>query len=144
MKPELELAIADLADLPSVAKGILDFAGETKVFLFYAPMGAGKTTLIKEMCIQLNSGDNFSSPTYSIINEYDYPDGKIYHFDLYRLKNQEEVLDLGVEDHLTLGNYCFFEWPELVENLLDMPCLKIEMNVKQNIRYLRCVHTKHA
>ena len=140
MKAGLELNISDLNDISSFAKAILDFAGDTKIFLFDAPMGAGKTTLIKEICIQLGSGDHFSSPTYSIINEYDYPDGKIYHFDLYRLKSQEELLDLGIEEHLGFGNYCLFEWPELAEGLIDGNYLKIEIKVNENNRYLRATH----
>jgi len=140
VKPELKLDISDLNNISSFAKAILDFAGSAKIFLFEAPMGAGKTTLIKEICIQLGSGDHFSSPTYSIINEYDYPDGRIYHFDLYRLKSEEELLDLGIEEHLAFGNYCFFEWPQLVERLLDPGYLKIEIEVTENNRYLRASH----
>ena len=137
MKPTLELDISDVNVISSYAKAILDFAQDRKIFLFDAPMGAGKTTLIKELCIQLGSGDHFSSPTYSIINEYDYPGGKIYHFDLYRLNSQEELLDLGIEEHLSLGNYCFFEWPELVEDLIGTNYLKIVIEVNGNNRYLR-------
>jgi len=140
MKAGLELDISDLNNISSFAKAILDYAPDTKIFLFDGPMGAGKTTLIKELCIQLGSGDHFSSPTYAIINEYDYPEGKIYHFDLYRLKDQEELLDLGIEDHLSFGNYCFFEWPELVESLIGSDYLKIEMKVNGNDRYLRASH----
>jgi len=140
MKAGLELDISDLNNISSFAKAILDYAPDTKIFLFDGPMGAGKTTLIKELCIQLGSGDHFSSPTYAIINEYDYPEGKIYHFDLYRLKDQEELLDLGIEDHLSFGNYCFFEWPELVESLIGSDYLKIEIKVNGNNRYLRASH----
>jgi len=140
MKPSLKLDISDLNTISSLAKAVLDFAGDMKIFLFDAPMGAGKTTLIKEICIQLGSGDHFSSPTYSIINEYTYPGGKIYHFDLYRLKSQEELLDLGIEEHLGFGNYCFFEWPELVEELIDGKYLKIEISVIENNRYLHASH----
>jgi tRNA threonylcarbamoyladenosine biosynthesis protein TsaE len=140
MKPGLELKMTTLDELASTAAAILDFAGKTKIILFYAPMGGGKTTLIKELCLQLGSRDSFSSPTYSIINEYDYPGGKIYHFDLYRLKSQEELLNLGIEEHLTFGNYCFFEWPELVEGLINDKYVKIEIEVKQNIRYIRGSH----
>ena len=135
--PELELNISDLKEASSVAKSLLDFAGDTKLFLFYAPMGAGKTTLIKELCKQLGSKNHFSSPTYSIINEYEYSNGKIYHFDLYRLKSEEELLDLGIEEHLESNNYCFFEWPELVEALVPSSYLKIEITVTGNNRYLR-------
>lgn len=140
MRPELELDISDLNDIASHAKAILDFAQDTKIFLFEAPMGAGKTTLIKEICIQLGSADHFSSPTYAIINEYDYPGGRIYHFDLYRLKDEEELLDLGIEEHLGPGNYCFFEWPALVEGLIGSEYVKIEIVVNENNRYLRASH----
>lgn len=142
MKPALELKMSSLDELPSVATALLDFAGDTRIFLFYAPMGGGKTTLIKELCLQLRSGDHFSSPTYSIINEYDYPGGKIYHFDLYRLKNQAELLDLGIEEHLGHDTYCFFEWPDLVEGLIDKSYVKIEMEINGNARYIRGTHFK--
>lgn len=140
MKAGLELNIGSEAELPSAAKAILDFTGDARIILFYAPMGAGKTTLIKELCLQLGSGDHFSSPTYPIINEYDYPGGKIYHFDLYRLKSQEELLDLGIEEHLSLNNYCFFEWPDLAEGLIEKNYVKIEMAVNGNFRYIRGTH----
>ncbi|WP_317896701.1 tRNA (adenosine(37)-N6)-threonylcarbamoyltransferase complex ATPase subunit type 1 TsaE [Aurantibacillus circumpalustris] len=133
----IELNISDVEKISSFAKSILDFAKDTKLFLFYAPMGAGKTTLIKELCNQLGSKNHFSSPTYSIINEYEYPRGKIYHFDLYRLKSEEELLDLGIEEHLDSNNYCFFEWPEFVEGLISSSCVKIEITVNGNNRYLR-------
>lgn len=133
----LEITSSTLADLTDAAKAILDFAGDTKLFLLYAPMGAGKTTLIKEFCKQLGSKDHFSSPTYAIINEYACSNGKIFHFDLYRLKNEEELMDLGIEDYLNGENYCFFEWPDLLEQLIDVSYIKIEIKVNNNIRYLR-------
>jgi tRNA threonylcarbamoyladenosine biosynthesis protein TsaE len=137
MEPGLNLDISDLGRMSSFAETLLDFAEGKKIFLFYAPMGAGKTTFIKELCIQLGSVDNFSSPTYSIINEYHYPGGKIYHFDLYRLKNAEEVLDLGIEEYLHADNYCFIEWPGLAEIFIEGQYLKIEMEMNKNTRYLR-------
>lgn len=140
MKEVRELDISDLSAISAHAKALLDFAGGKRTFLFYAPMGAGKTTFIKELCARLGSEDHFSSPTYSIINEYGYPGGKIYHFDLYRLKNQEELFDLGIEDYLASGHYCFFEWPELVEDLVGSDYLKIEIRVKENYRYLHASH----
>ena len=140
MKPDLNLTINSTDALPETAKALLDYAAPLKLFLFYAQMGAGKTTFIKELCKSLGSTDNFSSPTYSIVNEYNYPGGKIFHFDLYRLKGTEELLDLGIDDYLQSGHYCFFEWPELVEELLDDNYLKIEIKVNGNIRYLRASH----
>jgi len=137
MKPSLELIINNTDELQTVSDTLLNFIDETRIVLFYSPMGAGKTTLIKELCKKLGSRDNFSSPTYSIINEYLGPQQKIYHFDLYRLKTEAELFDLGIEEYLNSGNYCFFEWPELVEAIIDNKYIKIEIEVKENIRFLR-------
>ena len=140
MKPSLELIINNTDELQTVSDTLLNFIDETRIVLFYAPMGAGKTTLIKELCKKLGSRDNFSSPTYSIINEYFGPQQKIYHFDLYRLKTAEELFDLGIEEYLNSGNYCFFEWPELVEEFIDNKYIRIEIEVRKNIRYLRATN----
>jgi tRNA threonylcarbamoyladenosine biosynthesis protein TsaE len=136
----MDITVQTLEELGRAAKTILDFAGERRIFLLFAPMGAGKTTLIKEMCKVLGATDSLSSPTYSIVNEYSYPEGKIYHFDLYRLKDQEELLDLGIEEYLDSGHYCFFEWPELVLNFIDKSCVKVEVSHMGNIRYIRAAH----
>jgi tRNA threonylcarbamoyladenosine biosynthesis protein TsaE len=132
--------VSNLELIASQAKKILDFIQNKKIILFDAPMGAGKTTLIKELCIQLGSKDHFSSPTYSIINEYSYTTGKIYHFDLYRLNSEEELLDLGIEEYLESTHFCFFEWPQLVEDMIDVSFVKIEIKVEGNNRYLRASH----
>ena len=137
MKPSLEIIINNTDELQTVTDTLLNFIDEVRIVLFYAPMGAGKTTLIKQLCKKLGSRDNFSSPTYSIINEYLGPQQKIYHFDLYRLKTEDELFDLGIEEYLNSGNYCFFEWPELVEAIIDNKYIKIEIEVKENIRFLR-------
>lgn len=139
MDSTLEITIHNLQELPAIAKLLLEVHGNQKIFLFDAPMGAGKTTLIKEMCVALGSTDNFSSPSYSIVNEYHYSGGKIFHFDLYRLKNEHELLDIGIEEYIDSGNYCFFEWPQLVENMINVSYKKIEIDVKENIRYLRII-----
>ena len=105
------------------------------MFAWYAQMGAGKTTLIKEICRQLGSSDHFSSPTYSIVNEYRISEQtKIYHIDLYRLKDVEEALSIGIEDYLYSNYYCFVEWPELVEHLLPEDTVKVTINSDGNIR----------
>ena len=142
MKPVLDLELSSIDTLAENAKAVMDFITPLKTVLFYAPMGAGKTTFIKTLCKAIGSADNFSSPTYSIVNEYSYPGGKIFHFDLYRLGSAEELLDLGIEDYLDSGHYCFFEWPELVEPLLEDAYVKIEIKVNGNIRYLRASHVK--
>jgi tRNA threonylcarbamoyladenosine biosynthesis protein TsaE len=135
---ELELEYS-LETLPVIARELLAYAGDTRLFLFYAPMGAGKTTIIKELCKALGSKDNFSSPTFSIINEYVFPGGKIFHFDLYRLKNLDELLDLGFEDYLASNPYVFIEWPELAEEIIGEHFVKISVKTEGNIRYLHAV-----
>lgn len=137
MKLVYEKIISSLDEIPQIADDLLKLEPANRIFLLEAPMGAGKTTLIKACCKALGSQDHFSSPTYAIINEYKSPEFKIFHFDLYRLKNEEELYDLGIEDYLTNKAYCFFEWPQLVENMIDVNYMKIEINVKENIRYLR-------
>ncbi|MDB5125993.1 MAG: tRNA threonylcarbamoyladenosine biosynthesis protein TsaE [Mucilaginibacter sp.] len=81
-------------------------------------MGAGKTTLIKSLCEKLGVSDSVTSPTFSIVNEYKGTDSPVYHFDFYRLKDQNEALDMGYEEYFYSGNYCFIEWPEKIANLI--------------------------
>ncbi len=118
------LNASSISDLPGIAKQIVSHAGITRIFLFYGDMGAGKTTLIKQLCNELGSSDNITSPTFSIVNEYAGPN-KIYHFDFYRLKNQNEALDLGAEEYFYSGNYCFIEWPEKIPDLLPDNYIRI-------------------
>ena len=131
----LEISVLSVEELPNVARSILKFAENKKVFALYGDMGAGKTTLIKEICKQLGSTDNFSSPTYSIVNEYTAKE-KIYHIDLYRLKNFDEALAIGIEEYISGESYCFIEWPELIERILPGDIVKIEMKPDGNLRNL--------
>jgi tRNA threonylcarbamoyladenosine biosynthesis protein TsaE len=95
---------------------------------FYGEMGAGKTTIIKEICKSLDVGDITSSPSFSLINEYITNKGrKIYHFDFYRINKQEEVYDLGYEEYFYSNNLCLIEWPEKIEVLLPLPHYKVEI-----------------
>jgi tRNA threonylcarbamoyladenosine biosynthesis protein TsaE len=130
-----------LEDLPAIAEGLLNFAGPEKIICFKATMGAGKTTFIKALCLQLQSTSDFSSPTYSIVNEYSCSQGKIYHFDLYRLNSLEEAMDIGMEEYLDSGNYCFIEWPDLVIEALLTSFILVEISLSDNIRYFRATHT---
>ena len=138
----LEISVLSVDELPNVARSILKFAEDKKVFALYGDMGAGKTTLIKEICKQLGSVDNFSSPTYSIVHEYLLHEvrseirGKIYHIDLYRLKKIDEAIEVGIEDYISGDYYCFIEWPELIERILPEDVVKIEMKPDGNLRNL--------
>jgi len=132
----LELDISDETKLPELCSKLFAFAKDIKVFAFEAPMGAGKTTLIKQLCKTLGSSDSFSSPTYSIMNEYGSPKNKIYHFDFYRIKSVGEIIDIGFEDYVYCDNYCFIEWPGLALPLLPKPYLSIIISHNQNNRYL--------
>ena len=109
-----------LEDLGSVAKTLLADADDVRIWLFYGEMGAGKTTLIKEFCKQLSVIDSISSPTFSIVNEYATAnESKVYHFDFYRIKNEAEAFDIGVEEYFYSGQYCFIEWPERIPSLIE-------------------------
>lgn len=121
----MQLTISNEDELPDAANELLTFAGEHKVFLFYGEMGAGKTTFIKSLCRVLGVNDQVASPTFSIVNEYNAAEGIIYHFDFYRIKNESEAFDLGYEDYLYSGNYCFIEWPEKINNLLPETCVEV-------------------
>jgi tRNA threonylcarbamoyladenosine biosynthesis protein TsaE len=91
----------------------------SKVILFHGEMGVGKTTLIKQLCKTLGVNSATSSPTFSLVNEYETTTNQIvYHFDFYRLKNEMEALDMGADDYFYSGNWCFIEWPEKIPNLI--------------------------
>jgi tRNA threonylcarbamoyladenosine biosynthesis protein TsaE len=100
-------------------------SSSSKIVAFYGKMGAGKTSLIKELCSELGTKDIVNSPTFSIVNIYDTESEKIYHFDCYRLNSITEALDLGVEDYFYSNHYCFIEWPENIETILPNDIIKI-------------------
>ncbi len=111
--------MSSLADLPAAASVLIEEAENEPVILFEGQMGAGKTTLIKELCRQLGVKDNVSSPTFSLVNEYVGADGNlIYHFDFYRLNEEREALDIGALEYFDSGRVCLIEWPSMIPNLL--------------------------
>lgn len=121
-----KLLIKDLDSLHSVAKDFLKLIGDSKIIAFYGAMGAGKTTFIKALCDVLGVQDTVNSPTFAIVNEYtDDEDNPIYHFDCYRIKKIEEAYDLGYDQYFFSGNYCFIEWPEMLEELLPEDTKKV-------------------
>jgi tRNA threonylcarbamoyladenosine biosynthesis protein TsaE len=127
----LALQIQDLAALPTVAKDIINFAGDTKIWLLNGEMGAGKTTLSKAICAELGVIDTVSSPTFSIVNQYLTQKGEtIYHFDFYRLKNEQEAFQIGVEEYFYSGNLCLIEWASKIPSFL--PATYVEINIFKN------------
>lgn len=130
--------ISDLSHLQESAKLLLNHFSDERVFAFYGTMGAGKTTFIKAICHELGSNDYVTSPTFALINEYTTKSGSvIYHFDFYRIKKVEEAFDLGYEDYIFSGNYCFIEWPEMIEQLL--PAGIVEVRIKEDVKGIRQV-----
>jgi len=107
-----------LEDVDEQANWLLQAYPNRRIFCFKGDLGSGKTTFISSLCKILGSFDQVSSPTFSIVNQYNANGKVIYHFDLYRLKNLEEAMDIGLEEYLYSGNYCFIEWPEKVTNIL--------------------------
>lgn len=107
-----------LDQLEEVAQKIIA-ENPNKVILFHGEMGVGKTTLIKQLCKTLGITDATSSPTFSLVNEYQTAKNQtVYHFDFYRLNKEEEALDMGIDDYLYSGNWCFIEWAEKIPNLI--------------------------
>ena len=118
-----------LDEIARAAAGFWEAAGNKKVMAFYGQMGAGKTTFIHALCRAKGTAGTLSSPTFSIINEYPYPDGVIYHIDLYRLNQEEDAFKAGVEDCLYSGNICLVEWPERAEALFPPETLHVQVEV---------------
>ena len=125
-----------LEELEQACNFILEKAG-SKVLLFQGEMGAGKTTLIKTLVRMLGSKDTVSSPTFSLVNEYKGETGPIYHFDLYRIEEEEEAYGIGLEEYLDSGNWCLVEWPDKASSILPdnttLIDIKIHLNGKREL-----------
>ncbi|MCH2193057.1 tRNA (adenosine(37)-N6)-threonylcarbamoyltransferase complex ATPase subunit type 1 TsaE [Kordia sp.] len=130
----------NLSQIDEIAKAILA-ESEHKIITFHGEMGVGKTTLIKVLAKQLGVNELTSSPTFSIVNEYHAPNDILYHFDCYRMENEEEAYDIGIEDYLYSDAWCFIEWPERIKNLLPEEITKVTIN-KIN-KKLRSIHLKN-
>jgi tRNA threonylcarbamoyladenosine biosynthesis protein TsaE len=123
--------VAHLDQLDKVAKTLAAVAAEANVFAFYGPMGAGKTTLIKQFCRRLDVTDEVNSPTFSIVNEYlTTKDESVYHFDFYRINKLEEAYDIGYENYFYSQWLCLIEWPEKIEQLLPEKYVKVQIAVE--------------
>jgi len=124
--------VFSLEEIDKVAKLILN-QNPNKVLLFNGNMGVGKTTLIKSLSQNLGVKGNTSSPTFSLVNEYQTNENQVvYHFDCYRLKNEFEALVMGIDEYLYSGNWCFIEWPEKIESLIPEKCSIINIEILPN------------
>jgi tRNA threonylcarbamoyladenosine biosynthesis protein TsaE len=121
-----------LNQIQEVAQNLLTSKPE-KVILFNGEMGVGKTTFIKALAKQLGVTEETSSPTFSLVNEYETTTNeKVYHFDVYRLNSEEEALDMGIEEYLYSGNWCFIEWAEKIPNLIPTNHSQINITLSQD------------
>lgn len=118
----------NLLELNIIAKWLINNSLDYNVWLFNGEMGAGKTTLINEISLQMGVLNPTSSPTYSIVNEYETSKGIIYHLDLFRLKDISEAIDAGIEEILFSKSICFIEWPEIILPLLENKYLEINIS----------------
>ena len=124
-----------LKEIDTVAQEVLKVV-DGKIICFSGEMGAGKTTFIKALVKNLGGEDSGNSPTFGLVNQYNHPSGKIlgYHFDFYRLNDELEALDIGVEEYFYSGNYCLVEWPEKIPNLLPDRYLQVSLEVQPDQR----------
>ncbi len=138
MTDELKLVgvgLVQVNDLPGTALELINESQGLDVWLIKGEMGAGKTTLVREVVHQLGVQGLVSSPTFSIVNQYGNPEDRIiYHFDLYRLKSESEAFDIGLDEYLTSGDLCLIEWPEKLERLLPQKYFEVQIQPYDSLR----------
>ncbi|MGE5355449.1 MAG: tRNA (adenosine(37)-N6)-threonylcarbamoyltransferase complex ATPase subunit type 1 TsaE [Deltaproteobacteria bacterium] len=123
----------DLSKMKKTAAGILTDYPDQRIFFLKGNLGAGKTTLIRFFCEILGVTEQVVSPSFALVNIYKSLKGDIYHLDLYRLHKLEEAIDLGIEEYLYSGNYCFIEWPGLIEGIYNSDLLEIDIELTENL-----------
>ncbi|WKK75184.2 tRNA (adenosine(37)-N6)-threonylcarbamoyltransferase complex ATPase subunit type 1 TsaE [Marivirga salinae] len=134
-----------LDDLPQTVAEIYSFAKNYKIWLFKAEMGGGKTTFISHLCDYLEVEDHASSPTFGLVNEYlSAKAGEIYHFDFYRIKNEQEAFEIGVEDYFYSDKLCLIEWPEMIPSFIPDQFLLIEISLSKELTKRNFKISKHG
>jgi tRNA threonylcarbamoyladenosine biosynthesis protein TsaE len=127
-----------LTGIDEMARIFWESFPDKKIYAIQGNMGAGKTSFIRALCALKNVRETVGSPTFSIINEYGYPGGTIYHMDLYRLKDEEEAQKAGVEDYLYTGEICLVEWPDRAPGIFPDTALVILLEIlDDNTRKIR-------
>lgn len=125
-----------LQDLAGIAQSMLEMHPHVRIFTFTGPLGAGKTALIKALCEQLGiEPDRVQSPTFGLVHPYLAANGQeVYHFDLYRVEAEEELIEFGFESYLDSGAYCFIEWPDVALPFLPNDYLSVSLSVTGTVR----------
>jgi tRNA threonylcarbamoyladenosine biosynthesis protein TsaE len=132
----MQFECASPTELPEIARQILTHFGQ-KVFLIFGDMGAGKTTFVQAVNQVLDCDEPASSPTFSLVNHYRTKRGEdLYHFDMYRLKDEWEALDIGYEEYINSGAWCFIEWPEKLGSLIPEEFVKITIVEQEGVRVI--------
>jgi len=116
-----------LSEIKNIAQQLIKQFDTPKTLLFYGDMGVGKTTLIKEIALQLGVTEATTSPTFSLVNEYKGTTAKIFHFDFYRIEDEMEVYDIGIEDYFYQNAWCLVEWPEKIPNIIPQEAITIHL-----------------
>jgi tRNA threonylcarbamoyladenosine biosynthesis protein TsaE len=136
----MKIIVNCISELKSVALQLIQYKKNKNIICFYGEMGVGKTTFIKEICKNLLVDDNVSSPTFSIVNQYKTKENKIiYHFDFYRLENEEEAYDMGYEEYFFQNDLCLIEWPEKIEGLIPEDIIKVILTKKGEQRIIEII-----
>lgn len=138
---DITFEINSVEELSKVSDLLISWRDKSNIIAFYGTMGAGKTTLIKNLCAKLGVQDEVNSPTFALVNEYQTETfDSVFHFDFYRIKSLEEVFDIGYEDYFYGGSLCLLEWPELIDPLMPEHFIKVEITLGEtdDARCIRC------
>jgi len=133
---------SSISELKSICEHLKKLSADEKIMLFSGEMGAGKTTLIKQFCAYLGITDEVSSPTFSLVNEYESVIGPVYHFDLYRIQSEEELYDIGYEHYFFSGYLCLVEWPEMASGIIPTEHVMVNIHVENDQRLITVTNLK--